>query len=549
MAKKLAIEWDSQALRMVVARQRGSSISVEQAIVVPLSAAGEGSESAEARADRLLTEQVASFGLSKVPAILGINRSSIELQIFSVPPVPDAELPEIVRYQAIRECATVGDDGVVDFVRLPMTAEGQTRVHAAAISAKQLKACHKLCSQAQLQPQSFYIRPFGAARLAASQSNLAGQTFLLIETLADRVELTVVHQNEVVMTRSTRLPGEPGSEEFVKALQGEIRRTIFAARTKDSSVAISHIVILGQPNAQTQWEEFGRDVKTSVSFLNPLSAEHVTSSVEVPPETAGQLGALIGLLLADSTGSHPAIDFLNPRKKPEPPDRRRTYVLGALAAACVVLVLGYVIWGGIGAKDAEIERLKAEIAKMKKSNEPLLKIEEQIGEIDRWVAADVQWLDELYRLSDKMPPADEAIIKQMHMGTRNDAGGTISFDGYVSDQSVIAKLEGSLRDDYHQIQGRESKYEEYAGGVYRWSFLESITVIDDESDRFAPQAVASAKEEAETAESEEASPEDTTEGETEAVSTEEANQPAPEEKPSPATDTADTNISNQQDQS
>ncbi|RCS54333.1 hypothetical protein DTL42_04090 [Bremerella cremea] len=563
MAKKLAIEWDSQALRMVVARQRGSSITVDQAIVVPLSAAGEGLDSVEARAGRLLTEQVASFGLNKLPAILGINRASIELQVFSVPPVPEAELPDIVRFQAIRECANVGDDGVVDFVRLPMTKDGQSRVLAAAISAKQLKACHKLCNQAQIQPQSFYIRPFGAARLAASQSNLAGQTFLLVETLVDRVELTVVHQNEVVLTRSTRVPGETNTDEFLKTLQGEIRRTIFAARTKDDSVAIAQIVILGQPAGQAQWQEFGRDVKCAVEFLNPLAAEHVTTSVEVLPETACQLGALVGLLLADSTGTHPSIDFLNPRKKPEAPDRRRTYVLAALAAACVVLVAGYAIWSSIGAKDARIAELKAEIAKVQKSNEPLLKVEEQIIEIDQWVAADVQWLDELYRLSDKMPSADETIIKQLHMGTRTDAGGTISFNGYVSDHSVIAKLEGSLRDDYHHVQGKESKYEEYGDGAYHWSFLESITVVDDEADRFTNTPVAAAEEETESsqstddqstdkepapAEPEASEPKVSGAGETEAVSTEEPQQPE-EIAPMPASETAEVITNKPQDQS
>lgn len=572
MAKKLAIEWDSQALRMVVARQRGASITVEQAIVVPLSAAGESSESVEARAGRLLSEQVASFGLSKLPAILGINRSSIELQVFSVPPVPDAELPDIVRYQAIRECANVGDDGVVDFVRLPLTSDGQPRVHAAAISAKQLKACHKLCQQAQLQPQSFYIRSFGAARLAASQSSLAGQTFLLVETLADRVELTVVHQNEVVLTRSTRVPGEPQSDEFLKTLQGEIRRTIIAARTKDSTVAISQIVILGQPAAQTQWQEFGRDVKTGVTFLDPLSAEHVTSSVDVVPDSASQLGALIGLLLADSTGTHPSIDFLNPRRKPEAPDRRRTYVLGAAAAACVVFLIGFMIWSSIGAKDNEILELKAEIAKLKKSNEPLLKMEEQINEIDSWVSADVQWLDELYRLSDKMPSADEAIIKQLQMGTRSESGGTISFNGYVSDHSVIAKLEGSLRDEYHQVDGKESKYEEFADGAYQWRFLEGITVIDDESDRFPSRSASSAKASSEASEpaaeapaaeepatkepvddqSDVIQPEVTGAGETEAVTTQQAETPTEEAEPTadePASETAEVTTSNPQDPS
>lgn len=486
MAKKLAIEWDSQALRMVIARQRGSSITVEQALVIPLSAAGDDVESVEGRVGRLLKEQVASHGLNKLPTIIGVNRSSVELQIFSVPPVPDEELPDIVRYQAIRECANVGEDGIVDFLRLPMTEAGQSRVHAAAISSKQFKTYQKMCNVAQLQPQSFFIRSFGAARLAAAQSNLSGKTFLLVESLAERAELTVVHQNEVVLTRSTKIPGDVGSEHFVHALQGEIRRTMFAAKTKDSTVSISQIVILGQPADQAAWNAFGQELKLPVEFLDPLSAEHITSSVELPPESAAQLGALIGLLWADSAGTEASIDFLNPRKRPDPPDRRRTYVLGAAAAACVVGLVGYIVWSGISVRDAKIERLKADIAKVQKSNEPLLEVEEQIIEIDDWAKADVNWLDELYHLSEKMPSADEAIVKRINMQSTNNAGGRITIDGHVSSESVISQMEGSIGDEFHEVYTREAKNVELAG-PYRWSYMDVITISPEEKERFSEQ--------------------------------------------------------------
>ncbi|PQO42485.1 hypothetical protein [Blastopirellula marina] len=546
MAKKLAIEWDSQTLRMVVARQRGSSINVEQALVVPLSAAGDDVESVEGRVGRLLKEQVASHGFNKLPAIIGVNRSSIELQIFSVPPVPDEELPDIVRYQAIRECANVGDDGVVDFLRLPMNEAGQSRVHAAAMSAKQFKTHRKLCDAAQLQPQSFFIRSFGAARLAASQSGLSGKTFLLVENLADRAELTVIHQNEVVLTRSAKLPGELGSEHFVQSLQGEVRRTMFAAQSKDASVSCSEIVILGQPVAESAWKAFAQELGMPVQFLNPLSAEHITSNVELPPESAAQLGGLIGLLWADSTGTDASIDFLNPRKRPDPPDRRRTYVLGATAAACVVGMVAYMIWSGISTRDARIEQLKGEIAKIQKSNEPLLKVEEQIIEIDNWAKADVNWLDELYHLSEKMPSADEAIIERIQMNpNRSNPGGVITLTGQVSSDDVIAPMERSIQDEFHRVQRLEAK-DVGLKGPYNWSYSGVITIVPEERERFpardtvAPQEPKSeesstdqqtlASEEANSTEEKSAEPEtdapaasvppqDQAPGQTEAVST------------------------------
>lgn len=488
MAKKLAIEWDSRSLRMVVARQRGSSIVVDQALHFPLPIPPEGTEtvSVESRVARLLTDQVAKHGLSKLPAIVGINRSSIELQVVTVPPVPDDELPDIVRYQAMRECTNLGEDGVVDFVKLPPTDDGKSRVHAAAISAKTLKSCQKICDLAQIQPQSFYVRSFGAAHLVASQSKLAGRTFLIVETLEDRVELTVVSQNDVILTRSTRLPGEPNTEQYVQTLQGEIRRTMLAAQSKSLSEPITQIVILGQPTSPETWRTLGVDLKTTVEFLDPLAAEHVSSGVDVAPEIANQFGALIGMLLADGSTHHATIDFLNPRRKPDPPDRKRIFVLAGLAAASVVLMVTYLMYSGISSRDAEIVRLKDDFAKLQKSNKPLVELEEEVIEIDNWVSADVQWLNELYRMSEKLPSADEMITTRIHMQPSNSEGGTTALEGYVADQSVIRKIETSLMDENHAVLGKGSQERVY-GENYTISFQEYVTITSDGTDRFAPR--------------------------------------------------------------
>jgi len=487
MAKKLAIEWDSRSLRMLVARQRGSSIVVDQALHFPLPVPPEGTEptSVESRVTRLLADQVAALGLSKLPTIVGINRSSIELQVVTVPPVPDDELPDIVRYQAMRECTNLGEDGVVDFVKMPPTEDGKSRVHAAAMSAKNLKSCQKVCDQAQIQPLNFYVRSFGAAHLVATQSRLANQTFLIVEPLEDRVELTVVSQNDVILTRSTRLPGEPNTDHYLQAFQGEIRRTMLAAQSKSLSEPITRIVILGYASSPETWRKLGDDLKATVEFLDPLSAEHVSSSVDVTPEIASQFGALIGMLLADGSAHHANIDFLNPRRKPDPPDRKRIFALGGLAAASLVLLVTYLLYSGISSRDAEIEQLKEDIAKLQKSNKPLVAIEEEVIEIDNWVTADVQWLDELYRMSDKLPSADEMITTRIHMQPSNNNGGTTALEGYVADQAVIRKIETSLMDEHHAVLGKGTQERVY-GDNYTIGFQEYVTITHDGTDRFAP---------------------------------------------------------------
>lgn len=488
MAKKLAIEWDSHSLRMVVGRQRGSSVVVEQALHFPLAKAGEEAEkgSLESKVGRLLSEQISAHGIGKLPTIIGVNRSSIELQMVAVPPVPDDELPDIVRYQAMRECTNLGEDGTVDFVKLPPSDDGKLRVQAAAISAKQLNSIQKICNQAQVQPQSYAVRSFGAAYLAASQSRFSGISFLLIENLGEHAELTVVCKTDVLLTRSTRIPGDPGSEHARQFLQGEIRRTMLAAQAKSLSEPISQIVILGDPQDAVAWKSLGEQLKVSVDFLAPLAAEHVTSSADVASEVSSQMGALVGMLLEDAATHHPSIDLLNPRRRPDPPDRRRLYTLAGLAAASIVLVIGYVLYSGVSSRDTEIADLKAEIAKLKNTNKPLVEAEQEVVEIDDWLAADVQWLDEFYRMSEKLPSADELIVSRIHMQPGSSRGGTTTIEGYVADQSVITKIEASLIGDQHQVLGKGTQ-ERAFGDQYTISFQEYVTITPEENDRFAPQ--------------------------------------------------------------
>jgi len=497
MAKKVAIEWDAHHLRMVVARPRGSGIAVEQALSIPLTQEGTAEEgSSDARRARILAEQVAGHGFGKLPALVAVKRSDVELQVLALPQVPDEELPDLIRFQAIREFGGISDDGTIDFLKLAPAEDGRTRVLATAISGKQKKNYNLTCEKAQLHLQSLHIRPLGVCHLVAGQASLADRNLLIIDPVADRVEISAMVGGEVVLSRATRLPGQGIRDDNIAPLVGEIRRTVIASKGVCGQ-AIGTIVVIGKPAAEEAWQRLATELKMTVEFLDPLHADHVHSTIDIEAATGGQYAALIGLLLNDATHVQPGIDFQNPRRKPDPPDRRRLYTLAALTAATVVLGFAYLLWSGLSSKQAEIERLQGELAELKEDNKDWLAIEDDIIEIDNWVKADVVWIDELYRLSETLPPADDMIATRLLMLTSNDSGGTITLDGYVSDPSAISKLENSLRDEQHQALGRESKAESF-GDDYSWRFQEYVIVTPEEHDRFAEVAESSIQDKSDT---------------------------------------------------
>jgi hypothetical protein len=170
------------------------------------------------------------------------------------------------------------------------------------------------------------------------------------------------------------------------------------------------------------------------------------------------------------------IDFLNPRRRPKPPDRRRRYVWVAAAAASLVLLLvGTLVWQ-IQHRGSRIKGLQAASNAMDPQIKEIQKMLADVDVIDTFVAGDVNWLDELYELSEEAPPPHEAIVDIATFQTLSGGGGEMILDGYVSDPGVIERLESKLRDGRHKVTGSGTQFEERQPDL-RWGFHERIVVL------------------------------------------------------------------------
>ena len=83
---------------------------VEQAVAVDLS------EPAEERLGPQLAAALADRGLKRSEVLLAIARGKAELRVLSLPQVPDEELPDLVRFQALRQFPSLGEDWPLDFL-------------------------------------------------------------------------------------------------------------------------------------------------------------------------------------------------------------------------------------------------------------------------------------------------------------------------------------------------------------------------------------------------------------------------------------------------
>src|SRR4051794_24597364 len=161
MSRFVGLEWDAKEARVVIGRKRTSGVAVDHALVVPLPQREEGT-TAEPDVGSVLARALADQGVARSEALVAVGRASIELRFLSTPPVPEDELPDVVRFQAMRQFTTLGDNWPLDFVPLGPNADGGMNVLAAAISPELLEQIRKDCSVAGITVSRLVLRPFAA---------------------------------------------------------------------------------------------------------------------------------------------------------------------------------------------------------------------------------------------------------------------------------------------------------------------------------------------------------------------------------------------------
>src|SRR6185295_11066929 len=169
MSRLIAIEWDAKEARVAIGRKRGGSgVVIDQAFAVALPQRDEGS-TAEPDVGGVLAKALADHGMARSEALVAVGRANIELRFLSTPPVPEEELPDVVRFQAVRSFTTFGDEWPLDFVPLEPNADGGMNVLAAAIAPDLLEQIRKDCTAAGITLSRLVLRPFAAAALLREQ--------------------------------------------------------------------------------------------------------------------------------------------------------------------------------------------------------------------------------------------------------------------------------------------------------------------------------------------------------------------------------------------
>lgn len=492
MARLLALEWDGNEARVALARTRGATVQLEHAFSIPLAQREPGVKIDAKAVGKQFAEELAKRGWNKGEALVAVGRSAIEMRFLTTPPAPPEEQPDLVRFQAMRQFTTLGDEWPLDYVTLGTQADGGLNVLAAAISTDLVAQMKAICAAANLECKRLLLRPFAAASLV-KQRAADGRCRMLIDVLSSDADLTVLIGPQVMFPRTAKLPS--GDDEFVsRALVGEVRRTIIAAQNQLGGRRVEQVIVLGDGRHQVALRSLlQQELQIDVEVLDPLSFVELTDEARAnQPESTGAFAPLMGMLIDEATEQAPAIDFLNPRRRPEPPNRRRLYSWIGGAAAAVALVIFGLVWLQLSRLDGRISELQRELAQQKKLADQGRPVRDEVAKLDQFETANVFWLDELRELSEEFPPADKARVDEFYAFSKGtDAPASVTLQGGASEANVIGQIENSLRDARHSITGSGGREDERATEM-RWRFKEEIR-ISPEIETVAAQPQAAAK--------------------------------------------------------
>ncbi len=471
----LAVDWDRREARYVLASLSGERLKVHAAAAVPLVDVVEGGHAPHPDVGNSLRAALSDQKVGRVTTLVGVDRSSVELLQFSLPPAQDSELPEMVANQAMRESPQVTEESILDFVPLDEVPSAPRNVLAFALLPSRLAQIHETCAVAGFKPSRLLFRPLAAASLLARVTAPPEQVAMVVNRLADEVDLTLLVEGRPALLRTVRLPTAASEDKLTERLLGEVNRTaVVAMQNERSGGAVERVYILGSP-AKRRWlaDRIRDDLLLPVTVVDPFEAAEIAD--ESVPAESGRFASLLGMLLDEAQGGAHAVDFLHPRKRPEPPNYRRLATIAGVLVAAVLLAAGYFMYGQVAALDGEIEALSQ---RKKQLEETLKKAGQQqkiVAAYEQWRANDVTWIDELRELSQRFPPSRDAIVLRMTLTPARGTGGSVDMQCLVRDPTIVVRMEQAIRDRFHQIRSKRVQ-QRGREKAYTWQFETSMDV-------------------------------------------------------------------------
>ncbi len=206
MPKIFAIDWDRNEARAILLQTGPTGTSVSGAWTTKLETA-EGTTLTGKQVGERLARAIGHEAVGRATTIVGVGRDHTQIKLLSLPPSPEDELPELVRFQAEREFTALGTEAALDYIPISGDANTQHQVLAVALSPAGIKDAFEAAQATGAEVTRIAVRALAAVSLVERAGAMGpGSISLIVNPLIDEADLAVVDQGQVILLRTVRLP-------------------------------------------------------------------------------------------------------------------------------------------------------------------------------------------------------------------------------------------------------------------------------------------------------------------------------------------------------
>ncbi|MCZ2340972.1 MAG: hypothetical protein LC104_04150 [Bacteroidales bacterium] len=456
MSRFLAITVDHHRLFVVAGTARSHSVKIEKTLawmedVPPLTPATAATLGAQ------LKERLQAAGISPAPILLGIGRERVILKELRYPPVPPAEEPNIVRFQALKEVTEAAGEVVFDFV--PHTTQAtatERRSTAVVVSRDLVQAAQELAATLGVKllgitPVAFVAgflvdRARQAGILPTETTNAVPGTVGLLMLDAHGGEFILVHNHDVLLARSIAAP-VVASE---KALIAEIKRNLAVFAVQHPRSPVSALLLTAG------WDRGYSDALAEALSVPVFDYDPLTSGETGLPSTLhGALAGPLGLLAARADSATLPINFVEPRQpKPEKDPFQRQLLFAAIVAFLLLFTgIGFG-WMEVSAASRKLQSLQIAKLDLEAEKAQLESEAKRVRFVEDWEQRSPIWLDELYDLADRFERLETTRILSMTAATlqpdkagKRPASGRLEIKLGTRDPEAVSDLVTAINRD------------------------------------------------------------------------------------------------------
>jgi len=444
LARYLVLDWDHNQLNIVQATVGRGRLRIQRALSL---AESQTPNPAEAEAlGKLLRERLKAAGISLAPVLVCLGRDRVILKEIRHPAVAGPEEPAVIRFQVLKELNDSPEEVVIDYTPAGDVEGTREKRALALVMRRELLATYQtLCRAAGLKLAGLCPRPFGSM---ACLKSFLGTAVPAPEPRDGAVGLLTVSQPwaEFCVARGDNLLFSRSLTTSAN-LAAEVRRNlaVYAGQAPQQPVRALYLADGADPAAlRTSLQE---TLGIPVHAFDPFGG---VDKPELPVANRAAFTGAVGLLYALAERKALPINFLYPKQPqaPRDPNRRRLAFAGALAGAVLLAVVVY-CHAQLQSRTRKLDELFDKQTDVERQLAILETDSKRVKAIDEWHQGEIDWLDELYDLTDRFPDINNLRLTQL---TADPIARTAK-SPYVARMM----LKGTMTADHTQVNQLESQ--------------------------------------------------------------------------------------------